>query len=374
MYARPLYCRIAVLALALALFGAFGLQSAGAAQMPPYMNVIVGHPATTKEGVAQQNVLSLDLSMFSYYDSALASFQQNLLAQHPVLMALFSGSGGKMILYRPGKAPLDAPSVPIVYQLLKSVGHSTMALFELSGPHLDNSADQSWVAMMKSDRTEQQSALDTIGDISVNPAWRNTMKSVLANNIAFMDKELSKGVISYDDIHAFAHQQSPLLAKCVTWAAHTQVDHWMGVVAGWKHLLGKDDWDKTYALSNTIYVARQNNVLFSVLAQFFGPSAMNTRLMLFETTDFTTTPDAMMTALTRVIADRSVGEEFFGNYYLMDYELMGGDARAAIIAGDKKLGIPEYLPPLVPFGSHEWPVKITPGAGPATIEQLQRQP
>jgi len=30
--------------------------------------------------------------------------------------------------------------------------------------------------------------------------------------------------------------------------------------------------------------------------------------------------------------DRSDGALFFGNYYLMDYELMGGDARDAIVA------------------------------------------
>ena len=30
------------------------------------------------------------------------------------------------------------------------------------------------------------------------------------------------------------------------------------------------DWDKTYGISNTLYVSRQNNVLFSVLAQFFA--------------------------------------------------------------------------------------------------------
>jgi hypothetical protein len=147
----------------------------------------------------------------------------------------------------------------------------------------------------------------------------------------------------------------------------------MNVMDGWKKMLGSD-FDKAYGLSNTIYVARQNNVLFSVLAQFFGKDAMNTRLVLLETTDFTTTPDDMMTALTRVIADRSVGMEFFGNYYLMDYELMGGNGRDAVIEMDKKLGIPEFLPPLVPFGSHEWPVKITPGEGPATIEQLQQMP
>ena len=46
----------------------------------------------------------------------------------------------------------------------------------------------------------------------------------------------------------------------------------MSVIGDWKTMLGAD-WDKTYAASNTIYVARQNNILFSVLAQFFGPEA-----------------------------------------------------------------------------------------------------
>jgi hypothetical protein len=32
------------------------------------------------------------------------------------------GSGRRFILYRPGQEPLEAPSVPIVYQLLKSSG------------------------------------------------------------------------------------------------------------------------------------------------------------------------------------------------------------------------------------------------------------
>ena len=66
------------------------------------------------------------------------------------------------------------------------------------------------------------------------------------------------------------------------------------------------------------------NVLFSVLAQFFEPEAINDRLILIETLSFTTSPDDMMKALTRIIADRSDGALFFGNYYMMDYELMGG--------------------------------------------------
>ena len=139
------------------------------------------------------------------------------------------------------------------------------------------------------------------------------------------------------------------------------------VIADWKKLLGSD-WDKTYAASNTIYVARQNNVLFSVLAQYFGPDAINDRLLLIETMSFTTTPSDMLESLTRLIADRSVGALFFGNYHLMDYELMGGDARTAIIAEDTKRDMKPFLPSAeVPFGSKQWPTLITPGPGPASI-------
>src|SRR5580704_9557220 len=234
-FRRPL-ARILASAITCALLGS-SPTIARADDVPPHMDVIVGHPAASKQDIAQQNVLALDLAMFGYYDEALGIFKKNILAQHPVIMALFSGAGGKLILYRPGQTPLNAEPVPIVYQLLKSVGHSTMALFELAAPHLNNPADQTWVAMMQIDRTEQQSALGTLGDVDMNPEWRATTKSVLTSNIAFMNTSLAKGVVTYDALHAFARAQAPPLALLVKWAAQTQVDHWMGVMADWKKML-----------------------------------------------------------------------------------------------------------------------------------------
>ena len=143
----------------------------------------------------------------------------------------------------------------------------------------------------------------------------------------------------------------------------------MNVIAEWKKLLGAD-WDKTYAASNTIYVARQNNVLFSVLAQYFGPEAIDDRLLLIETISFTTTPEEMLEALTRVVADRPVGQLFFGSYHLMDYELMGSDGRRVILEEDAKRNITSTLPPAVPFGSHQFPTLITPGSGPKSLADL----
>jgi hypothetical protein len=143
----------------------------------------------------------------------------------------------------------------------------------------------------------------------------------------------------------------------------------MSVIAGWKAMLGPE-WDKTYAASNTIYVARQNNVLFSVLAQYFGPDAINDRLMLIETVDFTTTPEAMLVSLVRIISDRSVGSLFFNQYHLMDYELMGGDARKTIISEMERRGKKPFLPPAVPFGSKQWPALITPGVGATSLDDI----
>jgi hypothetical protein len=346
------------------------LSTKGADGLPKYMEPISGRTSSSPAEVATRDVLALNSAMFQLYDDAAKVFQRNILSKHPIILGLFSGAGGRFILYRPNMSPLEAPSVPIVYQLLKSVGHSTMAVGQVVGPYLDNPADQSWRAPLLAYRSRMQSALDGLDATPMQADWRENNRTILKNNIAFMDDCLAKGVISFAALEAFAKKQGPLLALNVTWAAQTQVAHWMGVLGEWKTMLGAD-WGKTYAASNTIYVARQNNVLFSVLAQFFGPEAINDRLILIETINFTTTPADMMQSLTRIIADRSVGAMFFGNYHLMDYELMGGDARAAIIADAAKRGTKAFLPPAVPFGSKQWPSLVTPGPGPTSISDLK---
>lgn len=360
---RTLTASCAVLISALAAGPAFS------ADPPPWMNIIVGGPVPSAAETAKQDVLALNTAMFALYGESAKIISANILAQHPVILALFSGSGGRLMLYRPGMPRLEAPPVPEVYQLLKSIGHSTMVLSVLAGPHVDKPADQSWVSPMEAFRAQMQAALDSLDKTSMPEAWRANNIAILKDNLAFMDQSLKAGVITYDALTAFGAKQGPQLKKSIAWAAQTQVNHWMGVLTEWKAALGAD-WDKTYAASNTIYVARQNNILYSILAQFFGPEAINERLILIETVSFTTTPEDMLGSLTRIIADRTVGGLFFGKNSVMDYELMGGDARDAIIADTAKRGMTTFLPPLVPFGSKQWPTLITPGPGPATLSQL----
>jgi hypothetical protein len=342
---------------------------ARAGDLPDYFKAIVSVEKASPAEIGAKNILQLDTSMFELYGDAGQIFKKNILAEHPIILGLFSGAGGRFVLYRPGMAPLEAPPVPIVYQLLKSIGHSTMALSEVLVPYLNSPNDLTWRSALAAYRSRMQSALDGLDAAPMRDDWKPVNRAILENNIVFMDETLQANAVSPEALQAFAKKQGPLLKKDIAWAAQTQVEHWMNVIAGWKQMLGAD-WDKTYAASNTIYVARQNNVLFSVLAQFFPPEAINDRLMLIETISFTTTPDEMLEALTRIISDRPVGAVFFGDYHLMDYELMGGDAREAVIAEDKKRNIPVNLPPQVPFGSHQWPTLVTPGPGAKTLADL----
>src|SRR5216683_6220093 len=232
-----------------------GLDPVAEAQdLPSFMAPIAGRPSSSPADTATKNVLALNSMMFELYDDAASVFKANLLSKHPVILGLFSGAGGRFILYRPGMAPIDAPSVPIVYQLLKSVGHSTMALAVVVAPYLNSPNDLSWRGSLAAYRNRMQSALDSLDATPMRDDWRPNNRSILRNNIAFMDECLENNAISPEALQEFAKKQGPLLKKNIGWAAQTQVAHWMDVIAGWKQMLGAD-WNKTYAASNTIYVA-----------------------------------------------------------------------------------------------------------------------
>ena len=80
--------------------------AAVAQDLPAYMAPIAGKTAATPAEMATRDMLALNTGMFELYGDAAKIFQQNILSKHPVILALFSGAGGRFILYRPGKPPL----------------------------------------------------------------------------------------------------------------------------------------------------------------------------------------------------------------------------------------------------------------------------
>ena len=345
-------------------------QSSGSA-VPDFMRpVVADEPPASARVVAERAVLALNESMLRVYDASLEMFKQNMRDQVPIILALFTGQGGQMILYPPGQAPEAAPPVPILYQLAKSVGHSTMAIYEIVSPYVSNAyANQLWRPPLEMYRAQNQTALEGLDALDISDDDRSLLRTILQNNLAFMDECLTRGGYGYEDVENYIRNTTPHSVKTIGIASSAQVGHWMNVLEGWKTKLG-EHWEHTYAVSNSLYVARQNNILFSVLVQFMGTETMGDRLLLVETPEFETTPEKMLDVLGRIVADRSLGMVFFRDYFLMDVELLGGGGRAAIEREMAKRGQEALLPPLVPFRSNDWPWKTDPtkGTGPARLE------
>ena len=341
--------------------------------IPEFLRVVIAEEEPASErAVAEQAVLALNSSMMTLYDQTLEKYKRNLRERVPIILALFSGAGGQMILYRPGHEPLVADPVPIVYQLAKSVGHSSMAIYQIVAPYLSHPTDQSWRGPLQVYRTQNQSALASLPALDMADDDRAVLRAILEHNLAFMDECLNRGTFTYECLEKYIRGCASYSVKTIGIAAPIQVGHWMNVVEGWKKLLGKE-WESVYAMSNTLYVARQNNILFSVLAQFMGQAAMGDRLLLIETAEFTTTPEKMLEVLTRIVSDRGIGMVFFKDYFLMDVELLGGGGRSAIEREMTKRGLQPLLPSLAPFHSTDWPWKTDPakGKGPAALEEIK---
>lgn len=341
--------------------------------LPAFMKIVTnqGKPTSARD-TAQESVLKLNSAMNELHATALRHSIRNLREQFPILIGLFTGQGGQMILYPPGKPPVVAERVPVVYELAKAVAHSPMAIYEVVVPYLkDPTANSSWKGPMRTYRVQNQTAMDNLEALDLSKDDRDTLAGILKLNIRFMDGCLEKGTCTFAELEGFAHAHKPFLERCLTICGNIQVAHWMNVLDNWKKMLGKD-WDRLYAATNTLYGTRQNNILFTILAQYMGTDAINERLLLLETTEFTTTAEKMLDGLTRVVGDRALGKVFFGDYYLMDVELLSDPSRRAIKKQAARRGMKLCMPPLAPFHSHAWPWRTDPkdGIGPSSLFEI----
>lgn len=327
-------------------------------KIPVYLRIVTTPPqqSASSSEVAANSITSLDDDMQNIYNNNLKTFQQNLLSQNPVILGLFSNEGGAFYLYRPGHKALTAPPVPNIYVLAKSVGHSAMATYQLFIPYVNNAKkNTSWRAPAKMFLAANETALQSVDKLTVKDAkTKNLFKQVLERNIAFIKTCLKNGNFTLKDIEAFTKSQHRDLMALIGIATEAQVNHWVSVLTKWKEMLGSQ-WNDVYAVSNTLYVARRRNILYTILAQFMGKDSINDRLLLVETPSFTTQPQIMLDVLTRIIADRAIGKIFFGNYMQMDVDLLGDGARKALKEDADKLPHPLMLPPESPLKTHKFP-------------------
>ena len=351
-------------------------QNTSSTVLPDSVLLVVSHaPPPTKEQLAFRNIYQLNNEMKTIFKKDLEVTQKNIRNNIPLIMGLFNEAGGQFILYRPGEPPLVAPPAPRIYQIAKAAGHSALAAYGLAVPALkDSRSDQSWVAPMQAFRTQVLTAKESIDSLAMTAEDKAIVQIVLNRVQTFLDNCLKNGSFTYDEVEAFARGVEPYAEKLIALAATVQVSHAYEVLSTWKTLLGKD-WDRTYGLTNSLFPTRQNNILFTIMAQFMGEEKINRQLFMFETTSFQSTPEEMFGLFARYINDKALSQVFFNYEYLMGHELLNGGARIAMTAESKRRDMKLLLPPLAPLNSNEWPWIVNPnkGSGPRSLEDLHKE-
>src|SRR5262249_15969946 len=155
--------------------------------------VVAPTPMTGAKVVAMRDALALDDQMQVIYSSSQAIYRKNLLATSSVILGLFSNQGGEFYLYLPAKPPIQAPPVPVTYEICKSCGHSAMAVYQLVAPYLANPGDPSWRTPMAQYLALQEATLAGLLNIDLAEDARSSAMTLLGNNIAFMKECLKKG-------------------------------------------------------------------------------------------------------------------------------------------------------------------------------------
>ncbi|MYR47699.1 hypothetical protein GTY83_00995 [Streptomyces sp. SID4928] len=295
--------------------------------------------------------------MSAIYADARPGHREDLLSRVPVVLALFDGAGGRMLLHRHGLPVEEAPPVPVVYQYLKALAHSTVAVHEIALRADAGSAARTGFA----DILEQ--GLITLPELSLDPEAARAANAVLVTARASLDTSRTPGHAAAQVLEDFGRSCAPHVVTLMEKAAAVQVAHWMSILDQWHFLLGPSGWERVHAAVNTLYVTRRKNILFTVLAQYLGEQAIGDRLLLFETPEFTTTPERMLDLMTRVVADRNLGRAFFGHGQAMDVEILGDAAVHAIRTQMRQRARTPVLPTLAPYDSHQWPWPTDPSNG-----------
>jgi hypothetical protein len=336
--------------------------------VPIFMREVVVNEgkAATREEVALGDVKALSNELVSISDTTLKTYKAHVRERIPLIMALFTDNGERFILYRPKKEPLEAKPLPQVYELTKSILNAARATYEIVAPYLiDPAADQSWRGPMLAYRTRTQTALTALNSLQLKPDDRALFQSVLNKALDFMSACLDKNGFNYTDVESYARGMRLEIDQLIQLEANIQVGHWMKVVSDWRDLLGKD-WERTYAITSTPTTARENNPLFTILAQFMGERAINDKLLLIETQS-TATPEEMLTVFARIVSDRARARVFFSSSYTTGSDLLGITVRGVIekqLASQNKKA---NLPPLAPPNNHFWPWRVGPQLSPKQV-------
>lgn len=279
-----------------------------------------------------QSIQALAPEMFITLSMQTKTYQEKLLAKHPVIVALFSPSGGQFVLYRPNHPPIIAPALPQAqdYELASIIEHTAMATYAMAIYGMNNpSTTLSWQSQMQSYQEKIEAADSNVDALNIPVAEKQIFHDILRITNHFIATNIKHKALSEQETASYAKNLKPYFVELSQIVISGEVNHWMQVVADWKQLLG-NEWSNTYGVVMYIDTRPQNNILLGILAHYMGSEAIGKQLFYFTADTYSPTAGQAIQLLAKATPDKALAEEVYGKYYLSYSQILGQRARAAM--------------------------------------------
>jgi hypothetical protein len=246
------------------------------------------------------------------------------LSTIPVVIVV---SGDDLILRKDGKRTV-ATVIPAEYHALKSVAHSTLALFTHLSHEPGRPLDEKRLNTLKEYHTLMTKAMPAVENFGFDAETLARQKRILARALKFTNAVLETGKVSADDLAKFCRESRADVMANGAAAAKAQLGATHKQVTAWKKNMTAEEWAGLTVVVLGSQTARAENAAVQYFARLFGETNGEGRRVVYA--EGLWDEDKAISLLGTLRLDGKLSVAVFGDPFRMYRDILADGARTAI--------------------------------------------
>ncbi len=246
------------------------------------------------------------------------------LSTIPVVIVV---SGDDLVLRKDGKR-IVATVIPAEYHALKSVAHSTLALFTHLAYQPGRPLDDERMKTLKEYHALMSAAVPAVEKFGFDPDTLARQKRIIARALEFAGKVVQDGKVSADDLAKFCRASRADVLANAAGAARAQLMGTHNQVMAWKKDMTTEEWAALTVIVPGVQTARAENAAVQYFARLFGETNGEGRRVVYAESLWD--EEKAVSLLGTLRLDQKLSVAVFGDPFRMYRDLLADVARTAI--------------------------------------------
>ena len=220
------------------------------------------------------------------------------------------------------------PYSPPLYHELKSISHLPLGVHSASIGLLESPTKQPWIERLRTLVKNVDIAEADLAKASFTEAQRVRQQKILSLSRAYIDNVLSRENVDMASTTRYSRALAPLLLANAADAANVQIEALDQAVRELSKKLKPGEFEKALAVITGPKTPREGNLQFQYFVYAFGPGSAGSRVLYMESIF---DREAALGVLRTVLNDRVASQDFFGDTYRLERDLMADGATVELM-------------------------------------------